>query len=272
MRERKGFTLIELLVVIAIIALLMSILMPSLARVREQARTTACLANLRQWGVISMMYTNENDGKFWSGVNGSGWWWIADLEPQLQNYRLNKLWFCPTAKKPLVDEDGNASQKFTVFSAWGIYTAQQNSMLSADIAGSYGINGHVLSTENPAESGTPNSSTVDNWRSPSVSGASNVPLFLDSLRFDLWPGENNSPAQYEFAAWTADNNMARVCIDRHQGFVGCVFVDFSARKVGLKGLWTLKWHRKFNTTGPWTQAGGVQTGDWPDWIRPYPDY
>ena len=37
-------------------------------------------------------------------------------------------------------------------------------------------------------------------------------------------------------------------------------------------LWTLKWHRNFDTTGPWTKAGGVQPADWPEWMRRFKDY
>ncbi|MHC4169130.1 MAG: prepilin-type N-terminal cleavage/methylation domain-containing protein, partial [Planctomycetota bacterium] len=61
--RRKGFTLIELLVVIAIIALLLAILMPSLNRVRKQARFVACKANLKSYGLMAFMYADDNDGK-----------------------------------------------------------------------------------------------------------------------------------------------------------------------------------------------------------------
>jgi len=54
--SRKGFTLVELLVVVAIIALLLSILLPSLQRAREQAKKTKCLANLRDLGSSSNVY------------------------------------------------------------------------------------------------------------------------------------------------------------------------------------------------------------------------
>jgi len=66
MNKSKGFTLIELLVVISIIALLMAILMPTLARAREQALAASCMANLKQWTVAYTMMLNDNNGYFGS--------------------------------------------------------------------------------------------------------------------------------------------------------------------------------------------------------------
>ena len=54
-RHRRGFTLIELLVVIAIIALLMAVLMPALSKAKKQARSTACLSNLKQIGLAGAL-------------------------------------------------------------------------------------------------------------------------------------------------------------------------------------------------------------------------
>jgi len=64
MKSKKAFTLIELLVVVAIIALLIAILLPSLARAREMARRSMCASNLRQIGLAMIQYAQTNNESF----------------------------------------------------------------------------------------------------------------------------------------------------------------------------------------------------------------
>ena len=270
-KRRMGFTLIELLVVIAIIAVLMAILMPALRRVKEQAKMLKCQGNLRQWNIIASMYTESNDGKFWdSDDNTPAYWFIVHMEERYQSRIKNKLWFCPSATIPRYTESGTEIDVLHINNSWGIYTRSDHSGICSDgIDGSYGINGYCLIPKNtPYEGGV---SAESGWKTAGGRNANNVPWFIEALRFDLWPRETDAPATNEFAAWSG-NLMARTCINRHRGFLNAAFMDWSVRKVGLKELWTLKWHKKFDTAGVWTQAGGVDTSNWPQWMRRFQDY
>jgi prepilin-type N-terminal cleavage/methylation domain-containing protein len=80
--KKRGFTLIELLVVIAIIAMLLAILIPVLGKTKAMARKVVCKSNLKQWGLVFGMYTQDNGGRF---VPGASW---GGLPPE----NLQKSW------------------------------------------------------------------------------------------------------------------------------------------------------------------------------------
>lgn len=258
MGRQNGFTLIELLVVIAIIALLMAILMPSLSRARQQAKNAACQSNLHQWSLVFSMYDNDCDGRFPSGcssydTNDKRHWATA-----MRHYYYDdrEITLCPSATKPY-DEGGQVP--------YGSYRGPDDVLLS------YGLNGWAYNAVAPDEAFE---RPVENfWGNLHVKGLGNVPLFLDCLHAEGRPFETDEPPAFEgeMLAFNVSSNMVRFCLNRHHGAVNCLFMDASLSKVSLKHLWRLKWHRNYDTNGPWTRAGGVQSEDWPDWMRALSD-
>ncbi|MHC4842494.1 MAG: prepilin-type N-terminal cleavage/methylation domain-containing protein [Planctomycetota bacterium] len=90
-RTNKGFTLIELLVVIAIIALLMSILMPALRKVREMGKRATCMNNLKNLTLIWVMYSDDFDGRIPTGGTHGDMCWINHDGLEVQKNREHQL-------------------------------------------------------------------------------------------------------------------------------------------------------------------------------------
>jgi prepilin-type N-terminal cleavage/methylation domain-containing protein/prepilin-type processing-associated H-X9-DG protein len=86
-RASRGFTLVELLVVIAIIALLISILLPSLKRARAQAKTIKCLTNVRGMGQAGLLFTNDNNGRFQVAANDLA---LQSVDPSKTKYKYDR--------------------------------------------------------------------------------------------------------------------------------------------------------------------------------------
>jgi len=91
---RSAFTLIELLVVIAIIAILAAMLLPALAKAKERAKAASCLNCLKQIGLSTIMFSDDNDGALpLSEHQGNSW--VASLIPY---GGTRQVYRCPSDK------------------------------------------------------------------------------------------------------------------------------------------------------------------------------
>jgi len=294
-----GFTLVELLTVISIICLLMAILLPVLHGARASARAGVCQSNLRQWGIVYKMYTDECDGRLPRDYGEFAWYY-----PIREYYSKEaKILLCPTAKKAADPGGTGSGPPFGgTFLAWGRF-GPPDARPAWDASGSYGLNQWAYKSEkrenagedeknNPAvhlllkrmpiiprrsasASEDPNATKNTNsyWDTAYAHNSNNIPLVFDCswlyARFveDADPPSKDANSGIDFFGFANP-----LCMDRHRGGINVVFFDWSVRKVGLKELWTLNWHQKYNTAGPWTKAGGVQPEDWPQWMRSFKDY
>ena len=284
MRTRKAFTLIELLVVISIVVLLMAILLPVLQRVRNQGRAVVCQANLKQWGTTLNMYIEDNEGCFpyyryeqdiiWF-LRGSLASYNDPIDKSIRPVNTKGIACCPMAvRRGSRTKFRRLHEGKTIMEAWWGTTFEAYELMGPGrpFRFSYGFNGWLFNDRYSFESIGHSYFHHHRHESPNIfllKNRSNIPVFLDCTMPYGHPkategpprrGGSNGPLMHPF------------CMNRHNGYINGLFLDWSVRKIGVKELWTLKWHQYFDTAGPWTKAGGVLPEDWPYWMRKFKDY
>jgi len=267
MKDRKGFTLIELLVVISIIALLMSIMMPALSRVKNQAKDVLCMNNLRQWGITAIAYANENNNQIEAEQDAAVW--VYELKPFLGMSEKSQsvtddIAFCPRANKPRYQNGApGLGHGLGPLSAWGMYGGDG---YLGGLGGSYAFNCWIYNVKIRDMDGS--HMLKKSWKTFNVKAGHKIPLIGGCYRYSSLPEAWDNPPAYEVEA--EYNGLGSFCVNRHDGYINMVFLDGSVRNVGLKELWTLSWHREWDAD--WATRTARGSIDWPEWMENFKDY
>jgi len=271
MRQKKGFTLIELLVVIAIIALLLAILMPSLKKAKQIAKDVVCRSNLKHWGTIWAVYTNENQGllpdptnPIFNGIRRD---WIAALREDYPTGQ-DSISQCPNAAKYVDFGSPNNGRG-------GINSPYKNIMPNGtEELNSYGMNLWAYSKNCVVF----DSIGEKRWGRLEATGASRntIPLFLDSTFAGAAPHYDGYWDPMVMAAMTEEplpengftsvyHGIRQFAIPRHGSStkvgINVLFFDNSVRHVMVKEIWSLKWHKNFETNRWRTDRATIWPGD-----------
>ncbi len=236
--SRYGFTLIELLVVIAIIAILAALLLPALSKAQAKAKQTACLNNLRQIGLATVMYTSE-----WQKYPGCLWMtspmhyvWPTRLYSYMAGNR-SSFW-CPVST-PSSKWDTNANTTLGTpgvdrwhVTPWSRFSYGYNDWGAYGAFTSYGLGGDVNDPR---------------WevRESQVKKPSDMIMLSDSKVNSDFDG-NIDPT-----------NMQEWPSSRHQGRTVLMFCDGHSEKAWRKDvinpakeLWHRRWNNDNHTDGP----------------------
>lgn len=275
MNRKKGFTLIELLVVIAIIALLLSILVPGLRKAKESAQAVVCTSNLKQWNLLAGFFLDANGGVFpdsdWNNDGTHdihGQWWIQPFKQYLD--QNTQILLCaqarvnPGSTYPGDEGRPNEFHPKKKNECWGSRDQYPAPTANKWTYASYAPNAWMMDpTGMPGWGGGAGSFADNFWgKRDKITAPYRVPFFLDSNWVDVWPTEADNPKDMEWGSG-GSGSMAQLCHTRHGIQTNVVFMDGSSRRTDIKDLWTLKWHKNYNTSNDKTRPDYP----WPAWMR-----
>lgn len=201
--QHTGFTLVELLVVVSIIALLISIVTPSLSQARTEARIVACMSNQRQIMVGLELYSRTSEGVWPAPINAAGdeYWHLDYLYPFLYPRYTD------------ADPTPTEMVRETIFEcpSW-TQTTPAN-----DLQKSYGMNISLLTD------GTDPTANIDRFLNPNaIRAPSNTAVVLD----------NQTPT-----VWYQDGDTLAWASTRHNGVTVVGFADTHANRLQTERLY-----------------------------------
>ena len=224
----------ELLVVIAIIGILLTLLLPSLQKARETARTAVCLSQLKQISISYMQYNRDNNNRTLLKKLKPNKMWMAKLYKYHSSREILK---CPSTIHGVSSITGMSSDG----SYWGSdrsgYKGGDGTWMTVEnesISGSYGFNSYLYYNDNRYTS-------LNDILNPA-----NTPAFTGSIWVDQSPNSNHSSPTHLQGA--KNDQSQRILIDRHYSKKNnSLQVDGSAKSYYLKHTLQFEWYNNFNT-------------------------
>lgn len=256
----------------AIIVILANFLIPSLKTARARAFDAHCKSNLHQWGVLFGLYHQDHGDSFEpADFAGLDRYWPHTLRDYFSERRFLLCPLATTSRPPDFPYPGPARRGST-FHAWDTSTGGFGPL--ANYKSSYGRNGWASNPEGKSWYFSANPDTIA-WRYTFLMERTDiVPMLFDSAWLGPLPLQSDSPPpDFDFIEPGGfGQNMRLLVLDRHDEKIDSLFVDGHVRNVGLKEVWTLKWHRQYRTDNRWTKAGGASPNDWPMWMRDFENF
>jgi len=244
---KKAITKTDIAVVLICCVLILALTGAAGRAGRMRAKEIMCTAKLAQWRHYWQGYVDDHEGLMIDQIRYAG--------PMKAYYHDVKMLKCPAAIKT-IDEGAEIS-----FACWQ-ESAPISDYVWKDYTGSYTFNGWCMNVE------TGNRTFEFLWLTPYVAGADMVPLLMDGggRAMNVVPLPEDVPPEYEGAPESSNSSeMNRICLNRHSGGINILFLDYSVRKIGLKGLWKIHWSKYW-------RDHEIPEPIWPEWMSDFKDY